>query len=35
MAVYVCKECGNEREARCKPRKCHECGAQGSYEKKE
>ncbi|NLK00245.1 MAG: rubredoxin [Clostridia bacterium] len=35
MALFICKECGNEREGRCKPRKCPDCGASGSYEKKE
>ena len=34
MALFICKECGNEREGRCKPRKCPDCGASGSYEKK-
>lgn len=35
MAVFVCKECGAEREGRCKPRKCQQCGAQNSFDKKE
>ncbi|MTI96102.1 MAG: rubredoxin [Firmicutes bacterium] len=35
MAVFVCKECNAEREGRCKPRKCAECGAANSFEKKE
>ncbi|MFH0765495.1 MAG: rubredoxin [Calditrichota bacterium] len=34
MAVFVCKECGEEKEARCKPPKCPKCGAKGSFEKK-
>ncbi len=35
MATYKCKECGFEKESRCKPRKCPECDARGSFEKKE
>lgn len=27
MAVYVCAECGNTVESRCKPGKCKACGA--------
>lgn len=34
MAVFVCTQCGAEREGRCKPQKC-ECGAKGSFVKKE
>ncbi|WP_404980505.1 RCKP-type rubredoxin-like domain-containing protein [Carboxydichorda subterranea] len=26
MAVWVCAQCGYQKEARCKPRKCPECG---------
>ncbi|MBC7332991.1 MAG: rubredoxin [Actinobacteria bacterium] len=33
MAIWVCKNCGYEKESRCKPRKC-ECGAKDSFEKK-
>ncbi|MGA1862824.1 rubredoxin [Deferribacter thermophilus] len=35
MAVFKCTKCGYEKEGRCKPRKCPECGSQGSFEKKE
>jgi len=35
MAVFVCKECGNEKDARCKPKKCPSCEAKDTYEKKE
>lgn len=35
MAVFVCKECGQEKEGRCKPRKCPSCGAANSFDKKE
>lgn len=35
MAVFVCKVCGAEREGRCKPQKCQQCGSKGSFEKKE
>lgn len=34
MAVWKCKVCGLEKEAKCKPRKCSGCGSQGSFEKK-
>lgn len=33
MAVWVCTQCGFEKEARCKPKKCPECGA-GAFDKK-
>lgn len=32
MAIFKCKECGETKEGRCKPKKCS-CGADGSYEK--
>ncbi|NLY53145.1 MAG: transcriptional repressor [Firmicutes bacterium] len=35
MALFKCTNCGHEREARCKPRKCPECQSQNSYEKVE
>jgi len=35
MATFKCKECGEIREGRCKPRKCQACGAAESYEKQE
>lgn len=27
MAVWVCTKCGFEKETRCKPQKCSNCGA--------
>lgn len=36
MAIFVCKECGAEKECRCKPGKCEKCGAsKESIEKKQ
>lgn len=35
MAEFICKECGEEKEGRCKPRKCPKCGAENSFDKKE
>ncbi|MDW7673315.1 MAG: rubredoxin [Bacillota bacterium] len=35
MAIWVCKECGNEKEGRCKPKKCPSCEAKDTYGKKE
>ncbi|MFQ5974817.1 MAG: RCKP-type rubredoxin-like domain-containing protein [Candidatus Hydrothermarchaeales archaeon] len=35
MAKFKCAECGCEKEGRCKPRKCPECGAGGKFEKVE
>lgn len=35
MAEFKCKECGNIRETRCKPKKCPDCDAQNTYEKVE
>lgn len=35
MAVWKCNACGATKESRCKPRKCPECGAQGSMVKEE
>ncbi len=35
MAVFKCKVCGQEKEGRCKPKKCPECQSEGSFEKKE
>lgn len=34
MAVFKCSKCGFEKDTRCKPKKCPECGAQNSFEKK-
>lgn len=33
MAVFKCKQCGFEKESRCKPRKCPECGSRDTFEK--
>lgn len=27
MAIWVCGECGYEKEGRCRPKACPECGA--------
>ncbi|ODS38223.1 MAG: rubredoxin [Candidatus Altiarchaeales archaeon WOR_SM1_86-2] len=35
MAKFKCKNCGFEKETRCKPRKCPECGGSGTFEKEE
>ncbi|WP_106007172.1 RCKP-type rubredoxin-like domain-containing protein [Moorella stamsii (nom. illeg.)] len=35
MAVWQCTQCGYEKDARCKPRKCPECGAKDSFTKKD
>lgn len=35
MAVFVCKECDEEKESRCKPRKCPNCNAVDSFAKKD
>jgi ABC-type ATPase with predicted acetyltransferase domain len=36
MATWKCKECGAEKDARCKPKKCEKCGApQEAIEKKQ
>lgn len=35
MALYKCSACGNEREARCKPRKCPKCEGKNTYNKVE
>ncbi|MBN2232388.1 MAG: rubredoxin [Deltaproteobacteria bacterium] len=34
MALWQCEKCGQEKEGRCKPRKCPECGDQGQFVKK-
>ncbi len=34
MAVWVCPKCGAEREGRCKPKKCPNCG-EVEYAKKD
>jgi rubrerythrin len=36
LAIFVCKECGTEKEGRCRPQKCAKCGAgEDAIEKKE
>ncbi len=35
MATWKCKECGFEKEARCKPKSCPKCGAKNTFEKVE
>lgn len=35
MAVFVCSNCGFEKDTRCKPKKCSECGSDGTFTKKE
>ncbi|MHB8171556.1 MAG: RCKP-type rubredoxin-like domain-containing protein [Thermincolia bacterium] len=35
MAVFKCSTCGYEKEGRCKPKKCPQCEAPNSFEKKE
>lgn len=35
MAEFKCRECGEVKEGRCKPRKCPKCEAAGSFEKVE
>ncbi|WP_018962591.1 RCKP-type rubredoxin-like domain-containing protein [Coprothermobacter platensis] len=34
MAVWKCSVCGYEKEGKCKPKKCPECGSTGTFEKK-
>ncbi len=34
MAVWVCAQCGLEKDARCKPKKCPECDG-AEFRKKE
>ncbi|NPV28324.1 MAG: rubredoxin [Firmicutes bacterium] len=34
MAVWQCQDCGWEKETRCKPRKCANCGGK-NIDKKE
>ncbi|NPV71655.1 MAG: rubredoxin [Firmicutes bacterium] len=35
MAVWRCSGCGYEKDARCKPQKCPQCGGKGTFAKKE
>jgi rubrerythrin len=34
MADFKCSKCGFEKEAKCKPQKCPNCGEKKSFEKK-
>ncbi len=34
VAVWKCASCGYEKEARCKPQKCPQCGSKGTIAKK-
>ncbi|MEZ0344284.1 MAG: RCKP-type rubredoxin-like domain-containing protein [Caldimicrobium sp.] len=35
MALWKCSKCGATKDARCKPRKCPECGEAGTMVKEE
>ncbi|MEN6438527.1 MAG: RCKP-type rubredoxin-like domain-containing protein [Syntrophobacter sp.] len=35
MSTFKCAECGFEKNARCKPQKCPQCGEKKSFEKTE
>ncbi|MEJ2586196.1 MAG: rubredoxin [Deltaproteobacteria bacterium] len=35
MGKFECKNCGYEKEARCKPQKCPKCEGKKTFEKKE
>ncbi|HHV79414.1 MAG TPA: rubredoxin [Firmicutes bacterium] len=35
MATWRCSSCGYEKDSRCKPQKCPQCGTKGSFTKKE
>jgi rubrerythrin len=35
MALFVCSNCGYEKEARCKPKECPKCGKKNTFEKEE
>ncbi len=35
MAQWKCSKCGAIKEARCKPKKCPECGEAGTMVKEE
>lgn len=34
MAVFQCTKCGFEKDSRCKPQKCPQCGEKKTFEKK-
>ncbi len=33
MATFKCANCGFEKEVRCKPQKCPQCGEKKTFEK--
>lgn len=33
MAIFKCEACGEEKDGRCKPKKCPKCGAEGKMSK--
>ena len=35
MAIFKCEACGAEKEGRCKPKICPQCGETGKMGKKE
>jgi rubrerythrin len=35
MGTFKCAACGFEKEAKCKPQKCPQCGEKKSFEKQE
>jgi rubrerythrin len=35
MATFKCTKCGFEKESRCKPQNCPNCGEKKSFEKDE
>ncbi|HHY47935.1 MAG TPA: rubredoxin [Firmicutes bacterium] len=35
MAVWKCSSCGYEKDSRCKPQKCPQCQAKGTFQKKQ
>jgi rubredoxin len=35
MATFKCSKCGFEKEGRCKPQTCPECGQKKCFEKTE
>jgi rubrerythrin len=35
MASFKCSKCGFEKEGKCKPQKCPNCGEKKTFEKSE
>ncbi len=35
MATFKCGKCGFEKDSRCKPQKCPQCGEKKTFEKSE